>query len=436
MLFSETKTILFSLLLLFAALFFLPKNSNATDYSSGSFTVKDPVIDTGSDSSTSANFGLGQSLSQIAIGKSTSTNFQLWSGFQYYFKVNANVLTATPGDSEVDLSWTVPATFLGASVASYEVGTGTTSGSYVFQNVGNVISFTKSGLTNGTPYFFIIKSLAAGGTVLVYSNEATATPTAAVTPPPPPPGGGGGGPAYTGSISITGTAYPTSLVTILRDSVITGTVTADASGNFTFNQSGISAGTYSYGVYATDPNGVKSPTVGFSKTISTGITESMTGVIVAPTISQSHVSIKKGETITISGYAAPNSPLTLNYSGPANFVQNVTSSSQGYYSYALNTTSYAKGNYAVYSYYKVGAIKSPNSFTLNFTIGDSTVTPPTGTCKRSDLNCDGKVDLIDFSILLYFWDRTDFSKNPRADIDKNGEIGLRDLSIMLYDWTG
>jgi hypothetical protein len=434
MLRNETKRIFFSLLILLSVLFILPKNSSATDYSSSNFTVKDPVIDSGFETSNSTNFGLGQSLSQIAIGKSTSTNFQIWSGFQYYFKVNQNTLTATPADAEVDLLWTVPTSFLGVEVGSYEVGTGTISGTYVFENVGNVTTFTKTGLTNSVPYFFIVKALAPGGTFLVYSNEATATPTAAVAPP----GGGGGGVpgTYTGSITISGTAYPNSPVTILRDSVIVSTQPADSSGFFSINLSGMSSGTYSFGVYATDTNGIKSPTVGFERTISNSVTTTVSQVIVAPTIRENFVAVKKGETITFSGFTGPNAPLTFTFTGAKNFSGAANSNSSGAYNYVLNTSALPKGSYSVYVSSMIGTVKSPNSFVLSFTIGDSNVEAPADGCGRSDLNCDGKVDLIDFSILLYFWDLQDFSRNPRVDIDKNGSVGLRDLSIMLYDWTG
>lgn len=52
--------------------------------------------------------------------------------------------------------------------------------------------------------------------------------------------------------------------------------------------------------------------------------------------------------------------------------------------------------------------------------------------KRSDLNGDGKVNLVDFSILLSKWDTAD----TRADINADGKVNLADFSIMLFDWTG
>jgi hypothetical protein len=53
--------------------------------------------------------------------------------------------------------------------------------------------------------------------------------------------------------------------------------------------------------------------------------------------------------------------------------------------------------------------------------------------RTADLNCDGRVNITDFSILMYWWGK----KTPgvRADINKDGIVNLVDLSIMLYWWT-
>jgi hypothetical protein len=431
---KETKKLIFSVLVLLLAVFFSPDSSNGQNYSSGNFTVENPVIDSGSPTSSSANFGLGQSLSQIAIGKSTSASFQVWSGFQYYFKVNANTLTVTPDDSEVDLSWTAPSTYLGVSVVGYEVGTGTTSGSYTFENVGNVTSFTKSGLINGTPYYFIVKAYASGGSFLVFSNEDTATPVAAVTPSPTPSSGGG---FIQGRIYISGTAYPNSAVTVTRDAFIVSNLTADFSGNFSTTINNQPPGTYTYTFYATDADGSKSATIGYERTIQHFVQAGLSGVIVPPTLRSSNSSVKQGESITFTGYTAPNAPVTLTFTGQKNFTQNVTSVGNGNYTYSLATSPLSKGTYYIRANSVVNGQTSNNSYSVMFIVGDVTVVPPpAGQCKRSDLNCDGSVNLVDFSILLYFWDQRDFSRNSRVDIDGDGDADLKDLSIMLYDWTG
>ena len=50
----------------------------------------------------------------------------------------------------------------------------------------------------------------------------------------------------------------------------------------------------------------------------------------------------------------------------------------------------------------------------------------------ADLNGDGRVNLADFSILLYYWG----TSNPTADLNGDGVVDLSDLSILLYYWTG
>ncbi len=435
MLIPETKRLLFCAMVFLCAVLFVPKGSTAQNSSSANFKIDNAVIDAGFLSSSSSNFGLAQSLAQLAIGKSSSANFQLWSGFQYFYTVEENTLTANAADAEVDLSWTVPSTTGGMNVAGYEVGTGTVSGSYTFESVGNVTVFTKTGLTNGTQYYFIVKALSAGGTFLVFSNEATATPNGAVPPPPPSSGGGGGGTTY-GNIIVSGTSFPGAAVTLLRESVIAGSTVANASGDFSFNLTGLNSGNYSFGVYAVDKDGLKTPAVGFAETISSNVTTTVSGIIIPPTLRQSHTAVKQGESIVFSGYALPSSSIAISVSGTKISKINSQTNSNGYYTYTLNTSDFPKGPYQIYVTSKKGSgPESAPSNTLGFEVGDRTETPPTGVCGRSDLNCDGKVELTDFSILLYFWD-LDFSKNPRVDIDKSGNVGLRDLSIMLYDWTG
>ncbi len=413
----------------------LPKFSMAQDSTSASFAVEDPVIDTGFESSTSTNFGLGQSFSQIAIGKSTSASFELWSGFQYYFETDANTLTATSGDSEVDLNWTVPNTYLGISIGSYEVGTGVVSGSYTFQNVGNVTNFTKVGLTNGTPYFFIIKALSPIGSFLVFSNEDTATPTGVVPPPPPSGGGGSSNP----SMIISGQAFPGASITLVRDSLITSSGIANSTGYFQVNLTGLSSGTYNFLLYATDPDGHRSASISFQSTLTQGVTTTVNNLLLSPTITTNFSVVKQGEPLTVSGYAAPNSSVTIRLTADGIYQTFATTSdASGKYSYSLVTNNLALGLYYLKSYVVYNGVLSPDSLSISFNISDRSVPRDGGGCTiRSDLNCDGRVDLVDFSILLYFWEgANDLSKNPRADIDGSGYVDIVDFSIMLYDWTG
>ena len=53
----------------------------------------------------------------------------------------------------------------------------------------------------------------------------------------------------------------------------------------------------------------------------------------------------------------------------------------------------------------------------------------------SDINLDGFSNLIDLSILLFYWHLTD-PNNKRADINHDGIVDIIDFSILLFQWTG
>jgi hypothetical protein len=56
-------------------------------------------------------------------------------------------------------------------------------------------------------------------------------------------------------------------------------------------------------------------------------------------------------------------------------------------------------------------------------------------CVRiGDLNCDGKINLTDLSIFLYFLNQPRQIAS-RYDINEDGVLDLRDISIMFYYWT-
>jgi hypothetical protein len=72
---------------------------------------------------------------------------------------------------------------------------------------------------------------------------------------------------------------------------------------------------------------------------------------------------------------------------------------------------------------------------VGFAVADKSVETPVGDCKRSDINCDGRINLTDFSILLYFWEATN-PLNKAVDINNDQVVNLTDFSILLFDWTG
>ena len=89
-------------------------------------------------------------------------------------------LTATGGNGTVKLSWSAPASNGGAAVNGYDVYRGTSAGGEsatpIVTNVTGT-SFTDTGLTNGTTYYYTVAAVNAVG-VSPQSGEASATPQA------------------------------------------------------------------------------------------------------------------------------------------------------------------------------------------------------------------------------------------------------------------
>ncbi|TSC78550.1 MAG: hypothetical protein G01um101429_726 [Parcubacteria group bacterium Gr01-1014_29] len=56
---------------------------------------------------------------------------------------------------------------------------------------------------------------------------------------------------------------------------------------------------------------------------------------------------------------------------------------------------------------------------------------------KADINDDGRVDMIDISILLFYWGSPiRFGPNSKqADLNGDGVVNLRDVSLMIAHWT-
>lgn len=97
--------------------------------------------------------------------------------------------------------------------------------------------------------------------------------------------------------------------------------------------------------------------------------------------------------------------------------------------------------------YTDGATSSTSTTTTSASGGSGgpVVTPPappkpkpepTETVRRRvDFNRDGRVDFIDFSILLYYFDKTGARIEP-YDLNSDGAVDSVDISIFMYYWDG
>lgn len=250
-----------------------------------------------------------------------------------------------------------------------------------------------------------------------------------------PPGGGGGGGGIVpfpepgpAKVIFEGKAYPGALVTLLKNGKIASTSIADDLGDFRIILTGIASGTWNFGVFAEDTEGRRSVTLGFSTNIMGGMDTTISGIFISPTIALSGSSVRQGDPIDIMGQAYPGSEVNIFVSSPRTFTEKVISQYNGKWKHSFNTSALELGSHTTKAKAQTDSgHQSSFSEDMQFKV--------IGVCQGADLNFDGKVNLVDFSILLYFWNNSNPS-NICADINSDRNVNLIDFSIMMYWWNG
>ncbi len=252
--------------------------------------------------------------------------------------------------------------------------------------------------------------------------------------------GGGGGSSGGGDrdlgdtqVNVTGLTFPRATVNIMLDSDSVGTVRANNSGGFDFSTNA-SPGTVSMGFWTTDASGVRSVTFNTTFDVTQGAITNVAGIIVPPTISVNDATINPGDTITFSGQAVPNATIEVQIGAPLR-TQRTTSDANGTWSLVYPTSGLKADTYAVKarSVSGTGAITSQSSYSTVLQLFVGVDGQPSSS---SDLNTDGSVNLVDFSILIFWWQTNGGDSDPPADINRNGRVSIEDFSILLFNWTG
>ncbi len=258
-------------------------------------------------------------------------------------------------------------------------------------------------------------------------------------------GGGsssGGGGSSTGGqdtllgdtqISIQGKAYPTVTVTILIDGETVGTVRTNSRGEFLFNTD-TDPGTASLGFWATDSKGTRSATVNTTFDVTQGAVTNLNGILIPPTIRTSNANPNPGDIITLSGETIPDVSVEVSIDSGKK-VLTTTSDGTGKWSLEFDTKTVTADTHTIKARFitGTGALKTESTYGTALSLFVGVEGKATS---NSDLNRDGKVNLIDFSILIFWWNTPGGNSNPPADINQNGRAGLEDFSILLFNWTG
>jgi len=253
---------------------------------------------------------------------------------------------------------------------------------------------------------------------------------------PPPSGGGGGGVFIPSTVStqvvFKGKAYPGSNINILKDGKLVEVCKADLNADFEQAITDVSAGIYTFGLWAEDKDGMKSITYTLTFGVTSNTITTVSGIFLPPTINIDKVSLDKGEILNIFGQTIPEAEIDIRILSEE-IIATTTSDNIGAWLYSFNTEVLEEGSHVTKARLQFNSHeKSGFGQVLAFYIGREI---PSGTnliCSHTDLNKDGETNLIDFSILLYWWNK----ENACADQNMNGVVDLADFSIMLYYWTG
>lgn len=239
-----------------------------------------------------------------------------------------------------------------------------------------------------------------------------------------------------GEVIITGYSSPQSKVVVLVDGAIAEETTSDGSGEFSMTIDAIARGAYTFGVYGVDKNGIKTSTFSTTFTVTGSRGSTLSNINVMPSIKVTPDPVQPNSTLKVSGYAIPSATITIENQNDKTSASlksfTATSNTSGAWSVDIDTTGFTQGTYKVRAKAKqeTGVSTNFSNYTY-YGVGQSADVPQT-----SDLNRDGKVNLPDFSILLFWWGTAGGASNPPADINRDGKVSLTDFSIMIFNWTG
>lgn len=235
------------------------------------------------------------------------------------------------------------------------------------------------------------------------------------------------------SVTFRGIAYPGSTVTIQQNGVTAVQVPADPQARFDVTLGGLTAGTYTFGVFGADQDGRDGPVSNFTLTLATGTSVTITGIFLGPTIAADKTQVRLGDTITVFGTTSPSSTVQIYVSSETETSSQVAANTTGAWSKQFQASDLHIGSHSVRS-----KATDPDGSVSEFSRSVAFQVATTELCAgktKGDINCDGKVDLVDFSILLFYWNKRN-PANARADINQDGTVNIIDFSVMLYFWTG
>lgn len=250
-------------------------------------------------------------------------------------------------------------------------------------------------------------------------------------------------------VIFAGFTSPNSQILIKEDSSVIGTTTSDSGGNWTKTISvAIPDIVHTYTLYSTDTSARQSATISYNLNVAGNTTTTVSNIVIPPTITLSGT--------TLAGSAYPGATLTTTSSSGDIFTTVVDSS--GNWSQDLSTL---EGSHTLSATMTVGSYLSLSSTSVSYaaptptpssTPQPSTSSSPTSSTTTTaslaspsptptilasprpffirlyDQNQDGKLTKVELFDTIKSWLR----KLIVCDLNQDGTCNLIDLSILLY----
>jgi len=255
-------------------------------------------------------------------------------------------------------------------------------------------------------------------------------------------GSSGAGPSVSvTSVSFSGRAYPLSSVSVLKDGVLVATTIAGPDAIFSITLSNLSSGNFSFSVFSEDSKKRRSTLFTFPVYITRGASTQVSGIYLSPTISTDKTEVRKGDNIAIFGQSSPNATVTINVNSQTPHFVTTQTDESGAYLYNFDTAVLEIGSHTTQSKATYGNDISPFGDLVNFSVGNRNIERGQFACSDlpGDLNCDGRVNLVDFSIAAFWYNQSissEFLDKESQQLNNDGEVDLVDFSIMAFYWTG
>jgi cysteine-rich repeat protein len=274
--------------------------------------------------------------------------------------------------------------------------------------------------------------------------------TAPIEVNPPTGGGGGGGSGSTRGpgardgtlpmnnptkVIIDGRSYPNSTVYVLQDGKQVAILKTDAKAEFHYEATEVTPGPVIFGFWAEDSAKRRSITMTTTFQVVQNAVTTVSGLYLPPTIDILTKTIKQGEKLDIFGEAVASSTVLIYFDSASDSPGTTESSLNGKWkSDLLDTKLLANEKFHTVKA-KTETLasdatvkRSGFSQSVGFYVGSKTLKDVIS----PDINKDGKVNITDFSILLFYWGASEVT----CDFNGDGKVNLTDFSIMLYAWTG